>query len=309
MYMVFDRSICFLPEDTVLEEKVLRCKNDIIISDRAQFHRGIITEGRLFLGEFVEIRGDLVALGDIRVDKGCRIAGDITGDSDIFLGERSMIKGEVVVGKNLDIGEGVDIDPDTIESRGFINIRNPISVIVYILIYLLELIKRSDSTEVDDFFKELEAGEEDNFLISKNFTYLPKGSKLEEDRLFVAGDIKIGPRSQIVSTIEAEGDIEIGNEAQIFGDILAGKRIYIGENVVINGKISSGSEVVIHHAARIGGDIRSKNIVITPDTIVEGTLRGDEGIKIMPNGDSAIEERILRFEGGMDSMEGFVSED
>ena len=95
----------------------------------------------------------------------------------------------------------------------------------------------------------------------------------------------------------------------MFGDIIAGNRVFIGENVVINGRISSGSEVVIHHAARIGGDVRSRNIVITPDTIVEGTLRGEEGIKIMPEGNSAIEERLLRFEDGMDAMEGFVSGD
>ena len=304
--MVFDRTLCFLPDDSVIGEKSIRCKGDVIVGDRARLSRGIISEGRLFVGEFADLKGDLVAVGDIRIDKGTKVLGDITGDNNIYLGERSSVKGEVVVGRDLDIGERVDIDPKTIESRGLINIRNPISVIIYILLYLLELIKRDDSTEIDRFFKEMETGEGGDFLISNNFTYLPRGTRLDGEMFEVPGGLRIGPRARVVANVVSQGDVDLETEAVLIGDLNAKGKVYIGENVIINGNVLSDIEITVHHAARIDGNLRSKNISITPDTIVEGTLKGSEGIRILMEGEGAVEERISRYEKGVDSLEGVI---
>jgi len=304
--MVFDRSICHLPEETVIEEKNIRCKGDIIFSDKSQLRRGIMTEGRVFLGEFVDMEGDITSIGDIRVDKGSRVHGNITGDSDIFIGERSIIAGEIVVGKNLEIGEGVELDPKAIDSRGRINIRNPISVIVYLLLYLLELLRRSDSKEVENFFRELEEGEEETILVSQHFTYFPRGSRIDRESVEIPGDMKIGHNSRIAGDLKVNGDLDLDSEIQIFGDLITTGNVMIGENVVINGSIRSEGDVTIHHAARISGNIRANNIVTTSDTIIDGTLKGEEGIRIMQEGDTGVEERMERFERGMDEIDGIV---
>jgi predicted acyltransferase (DUF342 family) len=278
---------------------------DVILSDKSQVKRGIMSEGRVFMGEFVELEGDIVAIGDVRVDKGGKVQGDITGDADIFIGERSIIAGEIVVGKNLDIGEGVELDPNAIDSRGRISIRNPISVIVYILLYLLELLRRDDSTEVDNFFKEIEEGEEEKILISQNFTYFPRGSKINE-AIEIPGDMKIGHDCQIVGDLKIRGGLDMESEVQVFGDIETEGNLLIGENVVINGDIRSEGDVTIHHAARITGNIRGRNINTTPDTIIDGTLKGEDGIRIMPEGETTLEDRMERFEKGVDEMEGMI---
>jgi predicted acyltransferase (DUF342 family) len=303
--MVFDRSLCHIPEGTIIEEKNIRCMGDVIFSDKSQIKRGIMSEGRVFLGEFVEIEGDIIGIGDVRVDKGGKIQGNITGDADIFIGERSIIAGEVVVGKNLDIGEGVELDPNAIDSRGRINIRNPISVIVYVLLYLLELLRKNDSTEVDNFFKEIEEGEEEKILISQNFTYFPRGTKIGET-IEIPGDMKIGHDCQIVGDLKIRGDLDLESEVQIFGDIETVGGLLIGENVVINGDIRSEGDITIHHAARITGNIRGKNINTTPDTIIDGTLKGEDGIRIMPEGETSVEDRMERFERGVDEVEGII---
>lgn len=304
--MVFDRSLCHLPEATVIEEKNVRCKGDVIFADKSQIKRGVMSEGRVFMGEFVELEGDIIAIGDIRIDKGGKIKGDITGDADIYIGERSIIAGEVIVGKNLDIGEGVELDPSAIDSRGRINIRNPISVIVYILLYLLELLRRDDSKEVENFFKELEDGEEDKILVSRNFTYFPRGSSIGPERIEIPGDMNIGPDCQIVGDLKVGGSLDIDGETQIFGDIETASDLFLGENVVINGNIKAFGDITIHHAARISGDVRARNISFTSDTVIDGTLKGEEGIRVKPEGNPEIEERIERFEKGIDGMEGVI---
>lgn len=303
--MVFDRSVCHLPEGTIIEEKNIRCKGDVIFSDRALVKRGIMTEGRVFMGEFVELEGDIIAIGDVRVDKGCKVHGDITGDADIYIGERSIIAGDIIVGKNLDIGEGVELDPKAIDSRGRINIRNPISVIVYVLLYLLELLRRNDSKEVENFFKEMEDGEEERILISQNFTYFPRGAKISQN-IEIPGDMKIGRDCQLVGDLKINGTLDIESEVQVFGDLEIQGDLLLGENVVINGDIRSEGDITIHHAARITGNLRGKNIHTTPDTIIDGTLKGEDGIRIMPEGETSVEDRMERFEKGVDEMEGII---
>ncbi len=304
--MVFDRSLCHIPAETVLDENNIRCRGDVIFSDRSLLHRNLFTEGRIFIGEFVEVEGNVVSIGDIRLDKGTRVQGNVIGDNDIFIGERCIIAGELVVGKNLDIGEGVEVDPNAIDSKGRINIRNPISVIVYILLYLLELLKRNDSQEVDEFFKELEAGEEENFLINQEFTYFPRGSKITKSSFHVPGDMKISPKCQVVGDVNVTGSLDIGEEVQVFGDVISRGDLYIGENAVINGNIRSEGRIDIHHAARIGGDIKGSWINTTSDTIIDGTLKGDEGIKILSQSGTTVEDRIERFEKGIDNLDGIM---
>ncbi len=304
--MVFDRSLCNIPAGTVMDENFVRCKGDVIISDKSYISRNLITEGRVFLGESIEMEGDIVSIGEVRVDKGTRILGNITGDNDIFIGERCRIAGELVVGKNLEIGEDVEIDPKAIDSKGRINIRNPISVIVYILLYLLELLRKNDSKEVENFFKELEEGDEENFLISQDFTYIPKGSRITKNKIIIPGDMKISARCQVVGDLEIGGSLDIGEEVQVFGEIRTKGDIYLGENVVINGSIRSEGRIDIHHSARLAGDLKGTWIETTSDTIIDGTLKGDEGIRILTESGTAVEEKMERYQKGMDDLEGIM---
>ncbi len=286
--MVFDRNICHIPKGTLVEEKTLRGKGDLIISDRCRFSRNVITEGRIFIGEYAEIDGNLIAIGDIRVDKGTRVNGDITGDNDVYIGERCTIAGELVVGANMEIGEGVEIDPKAIESKGHVNIRNPISVLIYIFLYLLDLVRKGDDDGVDDFLKELESGAEEELLISKEFIYFPRGSRILKESIWVPGDLRIGPGCHMVGNIESGGKLEIEKETQVFGDIYAKGDIYLGEDTVINGNVRSYQDITIHHAARISGSLSGRAITTTSDTIIEGTLKGEVGIRIVPENETQV---------------------
>ncbi len=286
--MVFDRNICHIPKGTIVEEKTLRGKGDLIISDRCVFSRNIITEGRVFIGEHAEIDGNLISIGDIRIDKGTKVKGNITGDNDVYIGERCTIAGELVVGANMEIGEGVQIDPKAIESKGHVNIRNPISVLIYIFLYLLDLVRKGDDDGVEDFLKELESGAEEELLVSREFIYFPRGSRILKDGLWFPGDLRIGPGCHIVGNLEMDGKLDIEKETQVFGDIIAKGSIYLGEDTVINGNVRSYQDITVHHAARISGDLAGRAITTTSDTIIEGTLKGVNGIRIVPENETQV---------------------
>jgi predicted acyltransferase (DUF342 family) len=288
--MVFDRSLCYIPANTLFEEKHIRCKGDIVISDRSIFRRGMITEGRIFVGEFVELRGDIASMGDIRLDKGTRYKGDMTGDGDIVIGERSIVQGNINVGKDLDIGEGVQLDPSTIDSKGFINIRNPISSMIYLLLYLLQMLKTGDSTQIDTLLSDLENDPDETFMIGSSFAFFPRSSTIDGDTIAIPGDVRIGPGSQLVGDIEAQGRVEIERDVQLFGDIKAKGDVYLGENVVINGRIQADGDVTIHHAARIGGDVLGNNVLVTSDTIIEGTMKGISGVQVLTEDKTMIDD-------------------
>ncbi|MCU0798433.1 MAG: polymer-forming cytoskeletal protein [Candidatus Thermoplasmatota archaeon] len=293
--MVFDRNICHIPKGTLVEEKTLRGKGDLIISDRCKFSRNVITEGRIFIGEHAEIDGNLISIGDIRVDKGTRVNGNITGDNDVYIGERCTIVGELVVGANMEIGEGVQIDPKAIESKGHVSIRNPISVLIYIFLYLLDLVRKGDEKGVEDFLKELESGAEEELLISREFIYFPRGSRILKDGIFVPGDLRIGPGCHLVGNIESGGKLEMERETQVFGDIISKGSIYLGEDTVINGNVRSYQDIIVHHAARISGSLAGRAITTTSDTIIEGTLKGDMGIRIVPENETQVaDDDVIR---------------
>ena len=178
-----------------------------------------------------------------------------------------------------------------------------------IFLYILQLLKNEESEEVDRFFDELEDKDQEKFMISGNFTFLPSGSRIDPEGLQIPGDVRIGPKSQIVANIESKGRVDIENEVQVFGDIRSGGDTFIGENVVINGSIHCEGEVTIHHAARIGGDVIGDKVNITHDTITDGTIKGENGVRILSEEKHNIEERIERFERGLDTLDGIIDEE
>jgi predicted acyltransferase (DUF342 family) len=298
--MVFDTTVCHIPADTFLEEKNVRCKGDVVVGDRATFRRGIITEGRVFIGEFAEVRGDIVSIGDVRMDRGTRIKGNMTADENVYIGERAIVQGEVNVGRDLDIGEGAQLDPSSIESKGFINIRNPVSMIIYLLLYILERIRDEDSEGVESFLAGLEDDSDgETYILGTSFAFFPRACHMDSDTLIVPGDLKIGPGCTIVGDLVAEGSVEIERGVQVFGDVRSKGSLYVGENAVINGMVRSGGDVTVHHAARIGGDVHGHNVVVTSDTIIEGVLKGDAGVQVV-RGDGASIETEGGVKGGLD---------
>ena len=146
--MTFDRKTLVIPDDTKFEEKTIVTKGDVVIGDRCLIQYGIKTDGRIFVGEHVVIDGDLDSTNDIRADIFTRIRGNVKSGGNVYFGEKVIVDGKLSLDGDLDVGDSVEIDQG-FEAKGWINIRSPIPVVIYIFIYLMQLLKMGHSEEID----------------------------------------------------------------------------------------------------------------------------------------------------------------
>ena len=173
--MAFDRKTLVIPDNTKFEEKTIVTKGDVVIGDRCLIQFGIKTDGRIFVGEHVIIDGGLDSTKDIRVDIFSSIGGDVKCGGNVYFGEKVKIKGKLSLDGDLDVGDSVEIDKG-FEAKGWINIRSPIPVVIYVFIYLLQLLKMGHSEEIDRILEEIEENEGDTIPISETFLFIPNNS-------------------------------------------------------------------------------------------------------------------------------------
>jgi len=175
--MTFDRKTLVIPEDTKFEEKTIVTKGDVVIGDRCLLQFGIKTSGRIFIGEHVVIDGDIEAEKDIRADTFSRIRGNVKSGGNVYFGEKVTVNGKLSLTGDLDVGDSVEIDQG-FEAKGWINIRSPIPVVIYIFIYLMQMMKMGHSEEIDRILSEMEENDGDTIPISETFLFIPNNSMI-----------------------------------------------------------------------------------------------------------------------------------
>ena len=151
---------CSLPDNTDLQEHILKTDRCIVIGDRCKIDYGL--QGNdIIICEFCIINGNILAEGDVRVDNFCEIRGDVVSRQDAYLGEGVTIQGRLIVSGDLDIGDNVIIEKG-FEAKGWISIRNPMPVVAYIVLYLVALLGIEKEEELNKFMKELFGDDDDD---------------------------------------------------------------------------------------------------------------------------------------------------
>jgi len=306
MGMPFDKKTLVIPDRTVFEEHNIVVNGDVIVSDRSNVAYGIITDKRVFIGERVNTEGGVSAKDDIRIDMFSVINGDIDGKKDIYLGEKVKVSGKVFVGRDLDVGDDVRIEKG-FEARGWINIRNPIPLVIYIFLYLLELLRQGKSREVEKILKELEKEDEKLFFISDGFLFVPKDSFVGIHESRIQGSIRIGDCCRILGNNFVSGDVKIGNETEICGKIKAEGSITIGEKSIVNGDVECGGKLIIENDCRVLGDVICKKVEMFRSALINGTIKAENGIRFKTPEDENMREKIERFALGVDDVEHILS--
>jgi predicted acyltransferase (DUF342 family) len=302
--MVFDKKTLVIPNETVNENHHMQVSGDIILDDRTIVDYTLETEKRIFVGEWVKVNGDMVAEDDIRIDRFSEVRGNIEGGNDIYLGERVKVAGKLTVGKDLDVGTDVAIE-DGFDAKGWINIRNPIPMIIYFFIYLFNLIKRGKSEEVERILSELDSQEQtpEEILVSDNFFYVPAGSKVDPEAIEIKGNCRIGNKCKLRGQYQVTGTMKLGDETEFIGNISAEGNITLGDNVNLTGSIETKEHVVIGQECTITGDVTCKTLEMVQNSTVEGIIHAPDGIKLKPVAAEEMDERIRKFDRGLDGLD------
>lgn len=265
---------CTLPDHTELEERTLKTDQDIFVGERSRIDYGLSGK-EIVVCEFCKINGNIVAEGDVRIDNWCDIGGDVVVEEDAYLGEGVKIRGKLIVKGDLDIGDNVHIERG-FEAKGWISIRNPMPVIVYIVMYLVAVLGIEKEDELDSLLEKIFGDDErpDGAPLM-----IPIGAILDTQTFSVSESMTIGSGCRLHGNIRAE-KIVIQGETTIFGSLHVQDSASIAPGSVIHGDVQGGGDVVIQRGAHILGDVSCKELTLHEDARVDGIIRAPDGLKI-----------------------------
>jgi predicted acyltransferase (DUF342 family) len=281
---------------------VIITKGDVVIGDRSLLRFGVNTDGRIFVGEHAIIDGNLEATNDVRVDIFSTIGGDIKSGGNVYLGEKAKIKGTLSLKGDLDVGDSVEIEKG-FEAKGWINIRNPVPVVIYIFVYLMQLLKMGRSEEIERILEELEQNEGGTIPISESFLFLPNNSIISVSNSKVEGSLQIGKECKLPGNYDIKGNISVDEKSEILGTLKASGNVYVGKKVKIHGNITSTGRVNITEQVEIFGDVSGEEIFLSKTASIQGTLLGKKGISFQDVLKEQATEKVKRFESDVDVVD------
>ena len=300
--MVFDRKTLVIPDKTRFEERNIVTKGDVVIGDRCLLQFGIKTDGRIFVGEHAIIDGDLKSAKDIRMDIFSSIGGNIESGGNVYLGEKVKVKGKLSLKGDLDVGDSVEIEQG-FEAKGWINIRSPIPVVIYIFIYLLQLLKMGHSEEIDRILEEMEENDGGTIPISETFLFVPNNSIIGVQKSKVDYNLHVGKRCRVLGNYEVKGNVFVGADSVVHGTLKSTGDVFCGKNVDVQGNIDSNGDVRVDEKSHVAGNISGGRIYLSKIASVNGMLHGKKGVSFTTQSKHEVEEKVRRFENDTDIVD------
>ncbi|AGK60490.1 putative acyltransferase [Archaeoglobus sulfaticallidus PM70-1] len=231
-----------IPPNTRFEERNIVVENDAIVGAGSKLGYGIIGK-KIIVGERASIEGSIQG-EEVRIDSWCSIGGDVYCNGDAYIGEFASIDGKLTVFGDLEIGRNVRIGKG-FEARGLITIQNPLPVLIFIFLYILELLRLGRLEEAEKLFEIVEKIESP-LIISEN-------SKVNLEVLETGTDL-IAESSRILGNIKAKN--VKADRCEIFGSIRA-------KDIVLS-------------SCRVHGAVEGKRIYLINETEVYGYVKGDK---------------------------------
>jgi len=265
---------CLLPDGTELQEHSIKTDRNIVVGEFCQIDYGL-RGADVYVGESSKIREYIWADGDVRIGNWCEIGSDVIAKADAYIGEGVKINGRLVVSGALDIGEKVEIK-EGFEAKGDIEVRNPMPVFMFILIYLMTLLKIQNEKELDRILDELFSEDEEKMKVP---LMIPARSKLNMKLFAVPSTMKIGKKCRLHGNIRA-GSIDVQQDTVIFGSLRARNRITVVSGVTVHGNVESGSTVYVKKGAHILGDVVANSLVLHEEAKIDGTISAPHGMRI-----------------------------
>ncbi|MCL7413622.1 MAG: hypothetical protein M8353_08420 [ANME-2 cluster archaeon] len=265
-----------IPDNTKMEERSIVVDGGAIVGNYSDIGFGIIADS-VIAGERVRIDGNVIGAQEIRIDMWSHVGGDVRTRNQAFIGEFVDIAGRLVVGGDLDIGKDVKIGGG-FEAKGWIVVRNPIPVIIYIYLYLTEMLRLGKGEEVEKALSELFSDDDDDMYEGK-LLIIPSGSKVDMETIRVPDRASIGSGCRLMGNIRA-ASLVMGNSNTLFGSIKTMDDIVIGEGNTIHGNLVTRGNVRVGKGTHILGEINGGVVTVHEDAKVDGPMRAPGGVTI-----------------------------
>lgn len=295
--MPFDKRSLVIPDGTRFEEHTILAPGDVILGNHTRLEFGIKTAARVFGGENARVTGNVATGSELRLDNFSRVSGDVDVQGNAFLGEKTRVEGKLVVGGDLDVGDDVAITKG-FEAKGWINIRSPTPIVIYLFLYMLELLRLGKSDEVERLLSELEEARE-KIEVSDKFLYLPDRSSLGLTRSTIQGNFFVGRECRVLGNYAVRGNATIGPGSKVYGAVRADGPIRIQGGAEVQGTVQSLGKIIIGEGVRILGDVRGHEVDMYPSSQVDGKIVAPGGVKFTTAQSLALDEKMERYTAGV----------
>lgn len=302
--MAFDKKTLVVPDGTIFEEHLIVTTGDVVLGDHARTEYGIRATGRVFLGESVHVGGGIHATGDVRADLFCVVEKDVESGGSVYLGERARVAGKLAVGGDLDVGDDVRIEGG-FAARGWINIRNPIPMVIYMFVYLLQLLGQGKSQEVERILEELEDGETE-FLVGETFLFLPGGSFLGLTDAVIKGNMDVGRACRLLGNFEVRGFTLLGEATGLHGALRSDADVTLGDLAEVHGDLACGGLLRIGSDCHIHGNVRARVVEMKQTALIDGTIQATDGIRFLTAEYVGMKDKVAAFESGRQEIQGLL---
>ncbi|MDR7666118.1 hypothetical protein RG963_10105 [Methanosarcina sp. Z-7115] len=245
------------------------------------------------MGEGVTVSGDIAASSDIRIDMWSKLGSRVEVGGNAYLGEFVTIDGKLLVEGDLDVGKEVKIRGG-FEAKGWIVVRNPVPVIIFLFLYIREMMRLGKGEEIEKAVEELFEDSEDSQDFegkepSENIMIIPAGAKISPEVIEVAGEADIGSNCLLIGNIRAQ-TVETGKNLTLKGSVYSEGKIIIGESSTVHGNLFSKGQVHIGRNSRIFGGIKADSVLMHENARVDGTIKAPSGVSFLRE---AAEKQIL----------------
>jgi predicted acyltransferase (DUF342 family) len=282
-----------IPDGTTVEEHDLVANGDVVVGGQSTVEFGV--RGRnVYAGERVRFGGDIEADGECRLDVWCDVAGNVLVGGDAYLGERVHVAGQLIVSGDLDIGDDVDIE-EGFEANGWIVIRNPMPTIVFLFVYLSQLLRLGRDEDAEEVVDEFLTDDREHEPV-----LVPRGARVSDDAWQVSTPASVGDDCRLHGNLRAES-IDVGEGTELFGSLRAKGDVRVGPGTVVHGDVTTrGGDVTVAPGAHVRGDVACEDLDLHDDAEVDGSIRARGEMNITR--DRPDEELLDR--DGADAPEG-----
>ena len=263
-----------IPDGTTVEEHDLVAHGDVVVGGQSTVEFGV--RGRnVYAGERVRFGGDIEADGECRLDVWCDVEGNVLVGDDAYLGERVHVGGQLIVSGDLDIGDDVDIE-EGFEANGWIVIRNPMPTVVFLFIYLSQLLRLGRDEDAEEVVDEFLTDDREHEPV-----LVPRGARVSDDAWKVSTPATVGADCRLHGNVRAES-IEVGARTELFGSLRAKGDITVASDAVVHGDVTTrGGDVTIAPGAHVRGDVACENLDLHDDAEVDGAIRARGAMNIV----------------------------
>lgn len=295
--MGFDKRSLVIPDGTRFEEHMLVAPGDIVLGNNTRVEFGLQTEQRVFAGANAKIQGRIQSGSQVRLDNLCVVSADVDAKGNVYLGDRARIEGKLLVGGDLDVGDDVAITKG-FEAKGWINIRSPVPIVIYLFLYMLELLRLGKSAEVERILKDIEEARE-TIQIGEKFLYLPDRSILGLQHSSIHGNFFVGRDCRVLGNYKIRGNATVGPGSKLYGALRAEGNVRLQATSEVQGTLEAMGKAIIGEGCRVLGDVRAAEVEMYPSSVVDGRIVAPGGVKFTTQTSLAMDEKMERYQAGV----------